>query len=74
MTKYSVQKGNSKLLDDYRGDRIYGSVYIITKDGVPTYEIVTSTIGEWCDCPGFRNHGKCKHLNMALKYREEFGL
>jgi hypothetical protein len=71
MTKYSVQKGNSKLLDDYRGDRIYGDVYIILKDGAPHYEVVVSTLGEWCNCKGFEHHGKCKHIKMAQDYRSK---
>jgi hypothetical protein len=74
MTKYSVQKGNSKLLDEFRGDRIYGDVYVITKDGAPHYEVVVATLGEWCNCKGFVNHGNCKHIKMAQDYRAEFEL
>lgn len=74
MTKYSVQKGNPKLLDEFRGDRIVGDVYVITKDGIPTYEVTMSTLGEWCNCKGFTSHGKCKHIRMVFDYREEFGL
>jgi hypothetical protein len=74
MTKYSVSKGNSKLLDEFRGDRIYGDVYIISKDTLPAYEVTISTLGDFCNCQGYVHHSKCKHLDMVYKYREEFGL
>jgi hypothetical protein len=74
MTKYSVSKGNAKLLDDFRGDRIYGDMYIISKNTVPTYEVIISQLGDFCNCKGYINRGQCKHLNMVYKYREEHGL
>jgi hypothetical protein len=74
MAKYSVMKGNPRLLDEYEGDRIYGDTYIINKDGAPTYEVTLSTLGDFCNCPGSVHHGKCKHLQMAYDYRTEFGL
>jgi hypothetical protein len=65
---YQVKRNGHKLLDEYRGDRVYGDCYCILKDGKETYEVVLSTIGDSCNCPGFTNHGKCKHLNMPYEY------
>jgi hypothetical protein len=72
--KYSVSKANSRLLDEFRGDRIMGDVYIISKNGLPAYEVTISTLGEECNCQGFVHHGRCKHISLALHYRQEFGL
>jgi hypothetical protein len=74
MVEYSVGKTNSRLLDEFRGDRIIGDVYIIKKNRLPVYEVTISTLGEWCNCQGFKRHSKCKHIQMAFDYREEFGL
>lgn len=68
MTKYTVQKGHTKVLDEYRGDRIYGDVYIINKDGIAAYEVTVSNLGIWCNCPGGTHHGKCKHTKMVSDY------
>lgn len=70
MSTYTIRKNGAKLLDEYRGDRIYGDCFVILKDDVETYEVVTSTIVDYCNCPGFVNHGKCKHIAMVLEYRK----
>ncbi len=66
-TQYTVKPAGRKLVDDFRGDRIFGEVYTIVKDDVDTYSVTCSTIGAWCDCPGGRR-GKCKHLEMVYEY------
>ena len=69
MTTYSVKPNGSKLLDEYRGDRIFGNCFVILKDDKEAYEVVTSTLGDWCNCPGAQHHGKCKHLSMVYDYQ-----
>jgi hypothetical protein len=71
MSTYSIEKGRTKLLDDFRGDRIYGEAYTIMKDYKPTYEVTISTLGDWCDCPAGKHSGDCKHLRMVYEYLEE---
>jgi hypothetical protein len=54
---YTVAHTGQRLLDDYRGDRIYSDVYqvikydktLLSEEGF--YTIISSTLGEWCDCP-----------------------
>lgn len=73
MTVYKVRKNRVALLDEFRGDRITGDVYTIFKDGEPSYEVTVSTLGDWCNCPAGRNHGRCKHTSMVYEYRAEVG-
>jgi hypothetical protein len=67
-TTYAVKPNGKRLLDDFRGDRIYGDRYIIIKDGEDRYEVMFSTFGEVCDCLGFMHVGKCKHVQMVFDY------
>lgn len=69
-TQYSVKSNGSKLLDDFRGDRIYGKCHIILKNGREAYEVVTSTLGDFCNCPAGTHHGHCKHIAMVYKHLE----
>ena len=71
MSRYQIQKGPAKLLDNFRGDRIWGDTYSIYKDGLHAYEVTISTLGEWCNCPGFEHHSKCKHMGMVYKMLTE---
>lgn len=71
VTEYEVKPNGSKLLDEYRGDRVYGTCYVIIKNGREAYEVVTSTLGDFCNCPGFTNHGKCKHIAMVYEHLED---
>ena len=68
---YSIKPNGRKLLDQYRGDRTYGDCFVILKNDVETYEVVISTIADYCNCPGFVNHGKCKHIAMVYEYKEQ---
>jgi hypothetical protein len=62
---YEVKSNGHKLLDEYRGDRVYGDCYVILKDGVEKYEVVLSELGNFCNCKA-GEHGKdCKHLKMV---------
>jgi len=69
---YEVIDAGNRVVDDFRGDRITGRVFRVIKTpkfGDPSeYEVVQSTIGTWCNCPGNVNHGKCKHLAMVDSY------
>ena len=69
---YDVVPGGTYVLDQFRGDRVSGTFYRIIKTpqfGYPTeYKVTFSTLGEWCDCPGGLNHGKCKHVGMVHDY------
>jgi hypothetical protein len=69
MSTYEVKSNGRKLLDEFRGDRIYGDCFVILKDGKEKYEVILSTIGDICNCPGGIHHGNCKHIGMALDYR-----
>ena len=73
MPVYTVSKGGRLLLDDFRGDRLYGEVYNVKKDGKPAYEVVSSTLGSWCNCPGFTNHSRCKHMAMVYDFMQKEG-
>jgi hypothetical protein len=66
-TTYTVKPNGKKLLDEYRGDRIYGDCYIILKNGKETYEVVLSTIADFCNCPAGQHEKHCKHIDMAYK-------
>lgn len=66
---YSVKANGKKLLDEYRGDRIYGDCFIILKNDKETYEVVLSTIGDICNCLAGQHGHNCKHLTMALEYK-----
>ena len=63
---YTIKENGQKLLDDYRGDKIYGVCFIIMKNGEEVYEVMMSTVGDVCNCPGYTNHSKCKHIKMVL--------
>jgi hypothetical protein len=63
---YTVKKNGTKLLDDNRGDKIYGACYIILKNGEEVHEVMLSTMGDVCNCLGHTNHDKCKHIKMVL--------
>ena len=73
--EYTVKPNGRKLLDRFRGDEIYGDCYVVTKftpsdNDITEYEVLVSTFGEECSCPGGR-HPNCKHRKMVLRYREE---
>jgi hypothetical protein len=70
MPAYSVKANGKKLLDEFRGDRIFGDCFVILKGDAEAYEVINSTLGDWCNCPGFVHHGKCKHLAMVYEYKE----
>ena len=67
MAEYEVKPNGKKLLDEYRGDRVFGDCYVILKDGKESYEVVISTIVDSCNCPGFTHHGHCKHIDMTYE-------
>jgi hypothetical protein len=71
MTTYDVKPNGSKLLDNFRGDRIYGDCFVIVKNGKETYEVITSTLGDWCNCPAGQHEKNCKHLLMVYEYKEK---
>ena len=71
LAEYKVKPNGTKLLDDFRGDRIYGNCYIIIKAGVEIYEVITSTLGDWCNCPAGQHEKNCKHLLMVYDYKEK---
>jgi hypothetical protein len=66
-TTYVVKPNGKKLLDEYRGDRTFGDCFIILKNGLEKYEVVVSTLGDQCNCLGWINHGKCKHIQMVYE-------
>jgi len=72
---YSVVPAGHRVVDDFRGDRITATVWRVIKTpifGDPTeYEVVLSTIADYCNCPGGLHHGKCKHLAMVYGYIAE---
>jgi hypothetical protein len=69
---YSVRHAGRKVLDEYRGDRIYGDVYWVAKNGVDCYEVIISMFGPDCNCPaGIHGNQKCKHIAMVLEYIEK---
>ena len=70
MTKYAVKANGKKLLDEFRGDRVFGDCFVILKDDVEVYEVVTSTLGDFCNCPGFIHHSKCKHITLVYESQE----
>jgi hypothetical protein len=69
---YKIEFSGQRVLDDYRGDRIYGDVYIVSKftddKNDANYEVTISTLGETCTCPG-RSHSMCKHRQMVEIFR-----
>jgi hypothetical protein len=67
---YGIKPAGTQLLDEYRGDRIYGDCFIITKNGKDAYEVTTSTLGDFCNCPAGRHGKDCKHLKMVYEYKE----
>lgn len=72
--EYAVKFVRKTVVDDFRGDRILGDLYCVTKfipstSQITEYEVTLSTIGDWCTCPGGRRY-KCKHLGMV---REKLG-
>jgi hypothetical protein len=71
MSTYSVKANGLNLLYNFLGECIYGEKFTILKDNKPTYEVTTSTLGDWCNCPAGRHRGDCKHLQMVDKYIEE---
>jgi hypothetical protein len=66
---YSVKPNGTKLLDEYRGDRIYGDCFVILKNGKETYEVILSTLGDICNCKAGQHGHNCKHVRMALEYK-----
>lgn len=73
--EYTVQPAGTRVLDDYRGDRVLGDVYKVTKftpsnNDITEYQVTISTFGVECNCPGGR-HPNCKHRDMVRRYREE---
>jgi hypothetical protein len=71
---YDIVPAGKRVLDEFRGDRVTGDIYRVIKTpqfGDPSeYEVTLSTLGNWCNCLGGQNHGKCKHFGMVLRYLE----
>jgi len=66
---YSVHYLGKKLLDDFRGDRIHGDEYAVTKfdkmgGEADVYRVVRSTFGEECTCKAANRH-TCRHREMV---------
>ena len=73
---YTIKPQGQKLLDNFRGDRIYGDLYIVVKEDqggntLGLYEVTISGIGDWCNCPGFQRWSKCKHMQMVFDFIKE---
>lgn len=70
---YAVRYVRKHGVDDYRGDRILGDLFKVTKfeppDRVTEYEVILSELGDLCNCPGSR-HADCKHRRMAREHRD----
>jgi hypothetical protein len=70
---YSVHEQGKKLLDEYRGDRIYGNVFGVTKfDKLGAEEIVhfvtQSTFGDECTCKA-AHRADCRHRQMVYIFK-----
>jgi hypothetical protein len=66
---YAVNYYGRKLLDEYRGDRIEGLEYVVTKfdqfgGEEDVYHVVQSTFGEECTCKAAHRH-TCRHREMV---------
>jgi hypothetical protein len=66
---YDVKPNGTKLLDEFRGDRIYGNCFVIIKNGREEYEVITSTLGDMCNCLAGQHGKNCKHLQMVYDYQ-----
>ena len=79
VSEYTVQHVGTRVLDDFRGDRVTGSLFKVTKftpstNDITEYEVVLSTIGDFCSCPAGMHHaGDCKHLKMVREWRTTHG-
>lgn len=72
---YSVHYQKQKLLDQFRGDRIYGDEYAVIKYddlGAETgvYHVVMSTLGDMCDCPASQRP-TCRHREMVYIFKDQ---
>jgi hypothetical protein len=69
---YDVVDGGTRILDNFRGDKVTGKVYRVLKIpefGNPSeYEVIHSTFGNTCTCQGYMRHNRCKHLKMVEEY------
>jgi hypothetical protein len=78
---YTVAHKGKKLVDEFRGDRVYGDSYLVVKVNkilrteTGFYNVTTSTIGDWCDCPaGSRHPGPCRHQQMVSLFKTKKAL
>jgi hypothetical protein len=72
---YSVHSKGKKVLDDFRGDRITGDVFAVIKydamgGEAGAYNVITSTIGDRCDCPAGQKQ-TCRHREMVYIFKEQ---
>lgn len=74
VAEYAVQHAGTRTLDDFRGDRVTGSLFKVTKftpstNDITEYEVCLSTLGDFCTCPAGTHHaGECKHLKMVREW------
>jgi hypothetical protein len=70
--EYAVHYKGKKLLDDFRGDRITGDEYVVTKFGKmgdeDVYFVTQSTFGDECTCKA-SNRYSCRHRQMVYIFR-----
>jgi hypothetical protein len=71
---YSIHYQRQKLLDQFRGDRIFGDEYAVIKYdqlGVEggIYHVVCSTLGDMCDCPAGQRE-TCRHREMVYIFKD----
>jgi hypothetical protein len=75
--EYTIRFVGNRVVDAYRGDRIMGRMYEVTKfiassNDITTYEVTLSEIADMCTCPAGRRDD-CKHRRMVREYDHEQG-
>jgi hypothetical protein len=70
--EYAIQPDGTRVMDDYRGDRVTGDHYRVTKfvppQEITVYEVTISELGDLCTCPASRL-ADCKHRRMVREFR-----
>ena len=68
--RYAIEFVGTRIVDEYRGDRIIGSMYAIRKNDDTAYEVTLSEIADFCTCPAGQHGRECKHIGMARDYHD----
>jgi hypothetical protein len=71
---YSIHYQKQTLIDQYRGDRVYGDEYAVIKYdslGIEAdiYHVVCSTLGDMCTCPASQRP-TCRHREMVYIFKD----